>query len=47
LPKERVLKAWKEVWQPREDKYIAETNPATYADIVIDGNSAFETQIAA
>jgi uridine kinase len=46
LPRETVLKTWKEVWQPLEDAYIAKTNPAKYADIVIYGARSFKAQLA-
>ncbi len=45
LPKETVLQTWQEVWQPLEDAYIAEANPMSLADIVIDGTKAFEYQL--
>lgn len=47
MPKERVLTAWKEAWQPREDEYIAKYKPLTVADIVIDGTRPFLAQISA
>ncbi len=44
--RERAVKAWGEVWQPKEDAHIAAQDPLKTADIVIDGTKPFETQIA-
>lgn len=45
MPKERVLRAWNEVWQPEEDKYIQKNKPLEIADTVIDGTKPFEHQL--
>ncbi|MEO8330229.1 MAG: hypothetical protein ABI586_09505 [Candidatus Nanopelagicales bacterium] len=42
---ERVRLAWEQVWQPREARYIEETEPLDKADIVIDGTAPFEPQL--
>ncbi len=46
LPKETVIKTWSEVWQPLEDDYIEKHKPKDQADIVIDGTSSFQPQLA-
>lgn len=45
LPRETVLRTWKEVWQPLEDTYIATAHPEKQADIIIDGTRPFDDQI--
>ena len=45
LPKETVIKTWRDIWQPLEDVYINETNPLKNADIVLDGTKPFDKQI--
>ncbi|MEK7571824.1 MAG: hypothetical protein AAB553_06130 [Patescibacteria group bacterium] len=45
MPKDRVLAAWKEVWQPKEDEYIRDSKPIEQADIIIDGTNSFENQL--
>ncbi len=34
---DRAERAWREVWQPREDRYIAAYDPRGRADIVVPG----------
>jgi uridine kinase len=45
VPPDRALSAWRDVWQPREDRYIAETRPHQVSDIVVDGTQPFSDQI--
>ena len=45
MPRERVIEVWENVWQPREDEYIARVNPAEAADIVLDGAIPFKEQL--
>lgn len=45
MPKDRVLAAWKDVWQPKENEYIQNSKPIEHADIIIDGTKPFEEQI--
>ena len=47
IQKDKVIKAWKEVWQPREDEYIKKNNPLEKADIVIDGSKPFTSSLSA
>jgi uridine kinase len=44
MPRGRTISAW-EIWQAKEDKYIAEYQPKEKADIVIDGLKPFEEQL--
>ena len=37
LPREQVLPVWRDVWQSREDQYIAQSAPQTSATYVVDG----------
>jgi uridine kinase len=37
-PDDRAERAWRDVWQPAEDRYIAATNPLSAADIVVLGS---------
>lgn len=46
MPIEQATRAWKEVWQPREDRYIELIKPAQIADINIDGTMPFQEQLA-
>lgn len=46
MPRERVLAAWRDVWQPAEDSYIQSFAPMDKADLVLDGTRPFEEQIA-
>lgn len=45
MPLEQGYRAWKEVWQPREDTHIQKINPLKTSDIVIDGTTDFKSQI--
>jgi uridine kinase len=45
MPEGQATKAWKEIWQPREDRYIHDTKPLEIADIVLDGTKPFEIQL--
>ncbi len=45
MPKDRVLAAWHDVWQPREDRYIRDQRPREIADFILDGTRPFEEQI--
>lgn len=45
LPREDVLRAWREEWQPREIAYIADHEPARTAHLVVDGERPFEEQV--
>ncbi|MGH3426696.1 MAG: hypothetical protein ACRDQZ_03895, partial [Mycobacteriales bacterium] len=47
LPPDRVLRVWRDIWQPREEEYIDEVHPIQTADIVIDGTAPIEDQIGA
>ncbi|MFN8158374.1 MAG: hypothetical protein U0R68_13230 [Candidatus Nanopelagicales bacterium] len=42
---ERARLAWTTVWQPREEAYIAATQPQRRADLVLDGTRPFEPQL--
>lgn len=42
---DRVVRAWADVWQPREDEYIRQTRPRARADIVVDGTAPFDQQL--
>jgi uridine kinase len=42
---DRVVRAWEDVWQPREDEYIRQFRPQEKADIVVDGTLPFEGQL--
>lgn len=46
MPRKQALKAWNEVWKPKEDMYIKEIDPLKTADIVVDGTKPFEDQLA-
>ncbi len=46
MPEIRAEKVWRELWKPLEDRYILEIKPQDIADMVIDGTSPFENQIA-
>lgn len=45
LPEARVRRAWKGVWQPREDEYIAKLDPMRLADIVLNGQLPAEEHL--
>jgi uridine kinase len=45
MPHERALAAWRDVWQLAEDAYIQNFNPASKANLVIDGTKPFEEQV--
>ncbi len=45
MPLEEGLRAWTEVWKPKEDAHINKHQPLKKADIVIDGTKSFEKQI--
>lgn len=38
---ERGTKAWTQIWQPKETRYIAESSPMTVADFIINGIQDF------
>lgn len=42
----RARQAWEQVWQPREDTYIADVRPERVADVVLDGTRAWSEQLA-
>jgi uridine kinase len=42
---EQARIAWRDVWQPMEDSYIAEHDPARAADLVLLGTQEFAQQI--
>jgi hypothetical protein len=44
MPRERIIPAW-ELWQAREDRYIAKYQPQQKAGIVIDGLKSLEEQL--
>ncbi len=45
MAEEVVIKVWRDVWQPKEDEYIAQYEPQKQADFVIDGTKAFNLQL--
>ena len=45
MPKDRVLSAWKDVWQPQEDIYIQKEHPMEQANMVIYGDKPFKDQL--
>ncbi len=46
MPEVKAEKVWRELWKPLEDRYIQEIKPEDTSDIVIDGTSHFDSQIA-
>ncbi len=46
MPRDQVLHAWEQVWQPREDEYIERVKPLETADLIINGTELFDTQIS-
>lgn len=45
LPRDRVVAVWEQIWQPREDRYIADVQPASRADVLLDGTLPFDRQV--
>lgn len=45
IPHGRALTVWRDIWQPREDGYIAEVLPLKTANVVLDGTKPFDQQI--